>query len=158
MYIDNPNRPRNYNEKEFYNQTGQNLMKDLESKWWKKTERFIDVLCIFWFSDICDYYHILEGDNKIYLHSYEIQQFNKFKWCIIVKEHKYKNLIKSKEVKVYKGKEIIWNHMILNIEKDTIDFLTTNCIVWQKFDLWLHIESFKKWNEHKDWYLAIPNT
>lgn len=157
MYTDNPNRPHNYNEKSFYNETGLKLMNLLESKWFKKTERYNDILCIFWFSNICDYYRILEDENNIYLTSYELQQFNKIEWCIVVKEHKYKNLIKSTYPRKYLNKNIIWKHRILNIQGTVIEKLTPKCVIWPRFDLY-NLEIFKRWNEHKYWYLATPNT
>lgn len=155
-YYDNPNRVHNYNERSFYNKIWIEFIDFLESKWFKKTEKFIDVFWIYNFYYKTDYYKIIEKEDVIELYTYELQQMNKYEWLIVVKEHKYINLMNTKTFnKTYNNKKVIWYGCIANITKEWIEFLNPdNYEFSNQIELSDYLEIFRRWNEKKSWRFA----
>lgn len=156
MYFDNPERQHNFQEEAFYNKTGRKVIKLLESKWFTKTQVNQKLFDLTNIHNMFDYYKIYFDWSKYILKTFELQQMKKEQDCIVVKEHKFKYLCLSRHIRQFWWLPVIWKHKLINIDKEDVTILDSNCKVWQKFDLGLYIESFKKWWEHKMWYLAIP--
>lgn len=166
-YVDATSRLHSYNEKEYYPDHALKYMEDLEKKWFIKTDDTPScntyIKDLIWITDCYkkfDYYKVTFDWSEWNLVTYELQYMKTHKQddkeFIVLKDHKYYNIVNGNKTFIYKGNLINRTHVLINFNKEWAYYLDKDLEVGEQFDLWEFLDSFKKWGEHKLGRLAVP--